>query len=409
VSTTRARPAPRKSQAPLAIDGGAPLRSQSLPYARQHIDEADILAVDAALRSDWLTTGPRVEEFERDFAAYVGCDHAVAVSSGTAALHVMLAALGVGAGDEVLVPAMTFAASANAVLYCGAKPVFVDVEADTLLVDTRDAARKISARTRAVLAVDYAGQPCDYDSLSALCQTSGLELVADACHSLGARWKGRPSGSLAHASSFSLHPVKHLTCGEGGVVATNDASLAARARRLRSHGIDSDHRQRERTGTWRYAMEELGFNYRLSDISCALGSSQLKRATRRLQRRRDIAGFYTRRLAKLAAVRPLGLRRLAQHAWHLFVVEFELEALRVDRDQIFAALRAEGIGVQVHYLPVHRHPYYQRELGFAHDLCPVAERAHERILSLPLFPEMSDADARDVVRAVEKVLRAYSL
>jgi perosamine synthetase len=401
-------PASAATRAPLAIEGGSPLRSRMLPYGRQHVDDADVRAVNAALKSDWLTTGPRVEEFERDFASYVGCEHAVAVSSGTAALHVMLAALDLRPGDEVLVPAMTFAASANAVLYCGAKPVIVDVEANTLLIDTRDAAKKISSRTRALLAVDYAGQPCDYDALRAWCRAENLELVADACHSLGARWNGQSVSTLARASSFSFHAVKHLTCGEGGMVATNDAWIARRARRLRNHGIDSDHRQRERQGTWRYAMEELGFNYRLSDVACALGSSQLLRAERRLERRRELAGFYSRRLAKLDLVRPLAQNAKALHAWHLFVVELKLERLRVDRDAIFSALRAEGIGCQVHYLPVHLHPFYRRELGLARGLCPIAERAHERILSLPLFPEMTDSDARDVVRALEKVLSAYS-
>ena len=384
-----------------------PQRHKLLPYGRQHVDEVDIAAVAAALRSDWLTTGPRVPAFEREFADYVGSDHAVAVANGTAALHVMLAALGVGPGDEVLVPAMTFAASANAVLYCRAKPVFVDVEPDTLLIDARDAARKLSPRTKALLAVDYAGQPCDYDTLTPLCHGAGVELVADACHALGARWNGRPVGTLARASSFSLHAVKHLTTGEGGMIATNDAELAARMRRLRNHGIDTDHRQREHAGTWRYGMQELGWNYRLTDVACALGSSQLLRATRRLQSRRQLAGFYRRRLEQLEGVRALALQPKASHAWHLFVVELELERLRVGRDQVFAALRAEGIGVQVHYLPVHLHPYYQREHGLAAGLCPVAERAHERLLSLPLFPEMADTDARDVVRALEKVLAHY--
>jgi perosamine synthetase len=388
----------------LAQDGGAPVRGQLLPYARQHVDEGDMAAVCAALRSDWLTTGPRVPAFEHEFAAYVGAKHAVAVANGTAALHVMLAALDLGPGDEVLVPAMTFAASANAVLYCRAKPVFVDVDPRTLLIDPQDAARKLSPRTKALLAVDYAGQPCDYDTLAALCHGADIVLLADACHALGARWNGRPVGTLAHASSFSLHAVKHLTTGEGGVVATDDAALAARMRRLRNHGIDSDHRSREAAGTWRYGMQELGFNYRLSDIACALGSNQLLRATRRLQRRRELAGAYRRRLARLGGLRPLGLQPDASHAWHLFVIELELERLSADRDQIFAALRDEGIGVQVHYLPVHLHPYYQRELGFAPGHCPVAERAHERLLSLPLFPEMADADVRDVVRALAKVL-----
>lgn len=391
----------------LALEGGSAVRRALLPYGRQHVDDADLAAVRAALTSDWLTTGPRVAAFERDFAAYVGARHAVAVSSGTAALHLALAALDVGDGDEVLVPAMTFAASANAVLYNRARPVFVDVDSRTLSIDPVSAASRLSARTKALIAVDYAGQPCDYDALNALCAGAGIALVADACHSLGARYAGRPVGSLAAATCFSLHPVKHLTAGEGGMIATDDAVLAARLRRLRNHGIDSDQRQREQSGTWRYGMVELGFNYRLTDVACALGSSQLARATRRLQARRRLARFYTRRMARMHGARPLGLRADSQHAWHLFVIELELERLDADRDAIFAAMRAEGIGVQVHYLPVHLHPYYRRELGLEPGLCPIAERAHERILTLPLFPEMLAGDARDVMRALAKVLARY--
>ncbi|TAJ15989.1 MAG: UDP-4-amino-4,6-dideoxy-N-acetyl-beta-L-altrosamine transaminase [Planctomycetota bacterium] len=393
--------------AALAIDGGAPVRAKLLPYARQSIGETEVQAVVDALASDWLTTGPRVQEFERAFAATVGARHAVAVSSGTAALHVALAALELAPGDEVLVPALTFAASANAALYVGAKPVFVDVDPRTLLVDPRDVARKLSARTRALVAVDYAGQTCDYDVLVPLCASSGIELVSDACHALGAALGHRKVGTLAKLNAFSLHPAKHVTSAEGGVVTTHDDALARRMRTMRNHGIDTDLAQRERAGAHRYDLARIGWNYRLTDVQCALGRAQLARLPDFVARRAELAARYAERLAGHAFVRPLARRDGGGHAWHLYVVELELERLRVDRDEVFRALRAEGIGVQVHYRPVHTFTYYREQLGTRDGDCPVAEAAYARLLSLPLFPAMSDADQDDVLAALDKVLEAY--
>jgi hypothetical protein len=249
-----------------------PTRTTMLPYGRQTIGGDDIAAVVETLRSDWLTTGPKVGEFERAFAAYTGAAEAVAVTNGTAALHAAMAALDIGPGDEVIVPPMTFAASANCVVYQGGTPVFADVDADTLLIDPAEVERRISPRTRAIVAVDYAGQPCDYDALQAIADEHGLALVADACHALGGSDHGRPVGTLADLSTFSLHPVKHITTGEGGVITTNDPELAARMRIFRNHGITSDHRQREQQGSWFYEMTDLGYNYRLTDVQCALGT-----------------------------------------------------------------------------------------------------------------------------------------
>lgn len=401
-------PAPTTSAAArLALEGGAPVRSTLLSYGRQQIDASDEQAVLAALRSDWLTTGPRVGEFERRCAQRIGCAHALAVSSGTAALHAIYACLPLEPGDEVIVPALTFAATANAALYCGAKVVFADVDAHTLLVDPREVARKLSSRTRAITGVDYAGQPADYAALRALARAHGAYLVADGCHALGASQDGVPVGQLADATAFSFHPVKHVTTGEGGLVATDDTEFAKRVRRFRNHGIETELSERERAGTWYYEMRELGYNYRLTDIQAALGSSQLARLDGFLARRAAIAQRYSRAFAQLRGLAPLALREGARHAWHLYVVQLELEQLSETRATIFRALRAEGIGVQVHYVPVHLHPYYRRQHGTRPGDCPVAEQAYGRLLSLPLFPSMSDADVEDVIAACTKVMERY--
>lgn len=383
------------------------MRQKLLPYGRQSVDDDDVAAVAAVLRSDWLTTGPLVEQFERGFAAAVGADEAVAVSNGTAALHAAVHALDIGPGDEVIVPAMTFAATANCVVYQGATPIFADVAPDTLLIDPAQVEAKLSPRSRAVIAVDYAGQPCDYDALRAITDRRGLALVSDACHAVGGSYRGRPVGTLADLNTFSLHPVKHMTTGEGGVITTGNAALAQRMRVFRNHGITSDHRMREQQGSWRYEMVELGFNYRLTDLQCALGLSQLRKLHRWVARRQEIARRYDQALAQLPAVAPLAVRPDLSHAYHLYVVRFDLSRLRVGRAEIFAALRAEGIGVNVHYVPVHCHPFYQRRFGVGPGLCPVAEAAYQRIVSLPMFPAMTDRDVDDVVEALGKVMTAY--
>ncbi|MCK5795521.1 MAG: DegT/DnrJ/EryC1/StrS family aminotransferase, partial [Anaerolineales bacterium] len=276
-----------------------------IPYGRQQVDEADIAAVVEVLRSDWLTTGPKVAEFEGAIADYVGCRYAVAVSSGTAALHAAVAAIGVGPGDEVVLPPLTFVATANAVLYQGATPVFADVDAATLLLDPEQVEAKITPRTKAIIAVDYAGQPCDYEALSDIAERHQLRLLDDASHSLGAKWQGRKVGSLADLSTFSFHPVKSITCGEGGMVTTDDLQLAQWLRQFRNHGIDVDHRQRAANGTWHYQMCNLGFNYRLSDLHCSLGVSQLGKLPGWISRRQEIAAEYNRCFADHAGIEPL--------------------------------------------------------------------------------------------------------
>jgi perosamine synthetase len=391
----------------LAIEGGAPVREKILPYGRQTIHPDDTRAVIAALSSDWLTTGPEVAAFEADFARITRSEHAIAVNSGTAALHCAYAAAGVHRNSEVLVPALTFAATANAAVYCGGRPVFCDVDPDTLLIDPADVERKLSNATRVMAPVDYAGQPCDYDTLGAVLENRDCLIVADACHAPGAFYKGRPVGSLADASTFSFHPVKNLTTAEGGMVTTSNSALADRMRQFRNHGIAQDFRTRERKGQFLYDMQELGFNYRLSDIQCALGRSQLSRLEQNLTKRERIAMRYRKALQSVECISPLVQRDDRTHGHHLFVVRLRLEQLAVDRDQFARALRAEGIGVAVHYPPVHLHSWYRANLGTREGMCPVAEQAAQEILSLPIFPSMTDDDLADALEAVEKVANAY--
>ena len=375
-----------------------PPEAAFLPYGRQEITDIDVKAVVEALVSGWLTTGPRVSEFEQAFAAHIGAAEGVAVNSGTAALHCAMRAIGVGPGDEVIVPAITFAASANAALYEGAKPVFADVEPDTLLIDPASVAARITPRTRAIVAVDYAGQPADYDALHALAKSRDLRIVGDACHAPGATYKGRAAGTLGDISCFSFHPVKHLTTCEGGMAVTDDPDMAAHMRRFRNHGIDSDHRSREASGAHAYDMAELGFNYRLPDVQCALGLAQLKRLSGWVAARQKIAQLYDEALAGLAEVVPLKAHADRTNAHHLYVVRL-MDG--IDRDRVFARLRADGIGANVHYAPVYLHSHYAK-LGYKPGLCPAAEAASRQILTLPMFPAMTKADVSRVVGALTR-------
>src|SRR5579863_8182342 len=392
----------------LAINGGMPVRSSFLPYGHQSIDDADIQAVIEVLRSDWLTTGPKVGEFEEAFAARVGAAYAVSVSSGTAALHAAAFAAGLKAGNEAITTPLTFAATANCVLYQGATPVFADVSGDTLNLDPKQVTTKISPKTRAIIPVDYAGHPADLTTIVELAQRHGLTVIEDACHALGAENGGRQVGGIADMTVFSFHPVKHITTGEGGMVTTNDPKLAETLRRFRNHGISSDARQRQSAGQWHYEMVLLGFNYRLPDIVCALGIEQLGKLDENLARRREIAATYTSAFREIPGVIPPAVRAEANPAWHLYPIRLDLEKLSADRAQIFRALRAENIGVNVHYIPVHSHPYYRERFGYKGGEFPVAEGAYERLISLPMFHAMSGHDVKDVIAAVTKVVSTYS-
>ncbi len=373
-----------------------------IPYGRQEIDEDDIAAVVNVIRGDWLTTGPAVGRFEHAFARLVGAQHAVAVTNGTTALHLAMLAAGVGPGDEVIVPTMTFAASANAARYVGADVVFCDVRSDTLSIDIEQAAELVTNRTKAIVVVDYAGIPCDLDEVMRLAERHGLVVIEDACHAVGAMYRGRPVGSIAHLSTFSFHPVKHLTTGEGGMVTSADAYLDRRLRRLRNHGIDSDFRQRETTGTWEYDAVELGYNFRLSDINAALGASQVTKVPGWVERRRELASQYRELLRDM----PLTTLVEPDHvlaSWHLFPILLDVEAGAPARSEVFAHLRAAGIGVNVHYRPLHLHTTFRQAAGGLK--FPVAEAAYERLLSLPMWHGLLDEEQGRVVAELAAALR----
>ncbi|MDG2095574.1 MAG: DegT/DnrJ/EryC1/StrS family aminotransferase, partial [Phycisphaerales bacterium] len=359
-----------------------------------------IEAVIAALQSDWLTTGPRVNDFEDAMAAFTGTSHGVAVNSGTAALHCAMQAIGIGSGDEVIVPAMTFVATANCVCYQGGTPIIADVCSDSLLIDPEDVKRRITPRTKAIIAVDYAGQPADWDALRVIADEHDLVLVADGCHALGATDKGRSVGTLADMTTFSFHPVKHITTCEGGMIVTNNSEWTESMRRFRNHGMTTDGRQREEGRGWQYDVPGPGYNYRLSDIQCALGSSQLKRLPEWLAHRRSAARKYSQLLGGLAGIDMLHVRANVEHGWHLLVVSIEESVHGVNRDTMFHELRKLGIGANVHYTPLTKLTRFSSSEGE----CPVAEMMGEKILTLPLHQQVTEEQIVYVVDSIRNVL-----
>ncbi len=394
----------------LALYGGNPVRQVWLPYGHHAVEPDDIEAVVSVLRGDWITTGPKVGEFEEALAAYVGTGYAVSFSSGTAALHGAASAAGLESGTEAITTPLTFCATANCALYTGATPVFADVCSDTLNIDPDEAAKRVTPRTKAIFPVDYAGHPADLEAILSLADRHGLMVIEDATHALGADYSGQKIGGISHMTVFSFHPVKHITTGEGGMVTTNDPELARRLRMFRNHGIDLDarERQRRRNGQWYYEMVALGYNYRLSDIGCALGLSQLRRLEGNLARRSEIAARYSDAFKDLSAIIPPHVRQNANPAWHLYPVRLDLARLSADRGEMFRALWAEGLGVNVHYIPVHLHPFYRKQFGYRGGEYPVSEEAYERLITLPLFHGMTDQDVKDVIEAMNKVLSSYA-
>ncbi len=389
-----------------------------IPGTQQTIDEDDVQAIVDAMHDPLLTTGPRVEEFENAFAQATDSRFAVAVNSGTAALHAAIHACGVGQSesarrpDEVIVPAISFVATSNVALYQNAKPVFADVEHDTIRIDVRDVEQKITSNTRAIVAMDYGGQPCDYAALRAIADKHQLMLVADACHSLGGSMGVRSVGSLADCSCFSLHPAKQITAGEGGVITTDDQELAAKMRAFRNHGIGSNHRQRQKQATHRYTMETLGYNYRLTDIQCALGISQLKKLNTFTGLRNEVAAAYDDLLQGCEFLSPLRTVACVQHARHLYVVKWNSAASGITRDEAFGMLRDRGIGVNVHYQPIYQQPYYEREIAkenIGDPRCPVADEVYESILSLPVFPGMTLRQINYVVESLHEIAAGAEL
>lgn len=375
-----------------------------IPYGHQWIDDEDIAAVVAVLKSGWITQGSKVDEFERKVAEYCGANYAVAVSSGTAALHAACAVAGIAEGDEAITTPNTFAATANAIAYCGGKPVFADVEEDTLNIDPNEIQNRLSAKTKAILPVDFAGHPADLDEINAIAKERGLLVIEDAAHALGAEYKGRRIGSLSDMTILSFHPVKHITTGEGGMILTNSREFCEKLKIFRHHGIVRDNRDE---GSWYYEIGNLGHNFRLTDFQCALGLSQMNKLDSFIQRRREIVARYNQAFAEMAEIITPVERENVKAVYHLYVTQLNLERLKADRREIYQALRAENIGVNVHYVPVHLHPYYRRRFSYKQGDYPKAERYYERAITLPIFPKMSQQDIEDVIEAVRKVITYY--
>jgi UDP-4-amino-4,6-dideoxy-N-acetyl-beta-L-altrosamine transaminase len=380
-----------------------------LTYGQQWIDEQDIAAVVQVLKSRELTQGPRVPEFERAVAQEAGARYAVAFSSGTAALHGAAYAAGIGPGDEVITTPITFAASSNCVLYQGGTPVFADIQSDTYNIDPLNIERKITTRTKAIIPVDYTGQPADMEAIRALADKYGLVVIEDAAHSLGATYKGRKVGTLADMTMFSFHPLKHVTTAEGGVIVTDNPDYCRKLEMFRSHGITKDPSLLQTNeGPWYYEMQELGYHYRMTDLHAALGLSQMSKLERFVQRRREIASIYNEAFADLPGIITPYQSPDTNSSWHLYMIQLELSRFTEGRRVWFEALRAENIGVHVHYIPVYKLPYY-RQLGYASGLCPLAERYYEAVITLPIFPKMTSSDVQDVIQAVKKIHASYNI
>jgi dTDP-4-amino-4,6-dideoxygalactose transaminase len=378
-----------------------------LPFHRALIEEDDIRAVLEVLRSGWLTTGPRVREFESGFARYTGASHAVALSSCTAALHLALAAIGITEEDEVILPTMTFATSGEVVLYFKARPVLVDCQKGSFHVDPEQIARAITRRTRAILPVHYAGYPCDMDAILAIAQQHGLRVIEDAAHALPSRYKSRIVGTLGNITCFSFYATKTLTTGEGGMATTESPELAERMRMLSLHGISKDAWKRySAEGTWRYDILEAGYKYNLTDIQAALGLSQLAKCDAMRERRVAIAKRYSDGLSSLEAYEVPSAPQHT-HAWHLYVLQVQPAALRIDRDRVIDELKKRGIGTSVHFIPLHLHTLYQQQLGYRNGQFPNAEESFSRAISLPIYPGLTEQDTDRVIEALHDIAREY--
>ena len=379
-----------------------------IPYGSQWIDEDDIEAVSKVLKSDYLTTGPKVEEFEKQFAQYVDADYAVAVSNGTAALHAACFAADIGEGDEVITTPITFAASANCILYQGGTPVFADIDKETYNIDPNKLEDKITDKTKAIIPVHYTGQPCKLDKIYKIANKHDLVVIDDAAHALGAEYKGKKIGSLSDMSTFSFHPVKHITSGEGGMITTDSKELYNKLIKFRTHGItkNSNNYLNKSDGPWYYEQQSLGYNYRITDIQCALGISQLNKSDKFLARRREIAEQYNKAFENLEGIQIPYQKEKVNSSWHIYVLQLELEKLSVNRKKIFDSLREKDLGVNVHYIPVYYHPYYKK-LGYKKGLCPNAEWLYERIITIPLFPKMSDQQSKAVIDKVKTTIKNH--
>ncbi|MGN1171756.1 MAG: UDP-4-amino-4,6-dideoxy-N-acetyl-beta-L-altrosamine transaminase [Lachnospiraceae bacterium] len=391
-----------------AIEGGTPVRDTKLFYGHQYIDDADIKAVTDVLRSDFLTCGPQIGNLEKRLCELTGARYAVACSNGTAALHMACQAAGIGEGDELITTPITFAASANCALYCGARPVFADINPETYNIDPACVKEKITERTKAVVAVDYTGQAVELDPLLEMCHERGITLIEDGAHSIGTLYDGRPVGSIADMTTFSFHPVKTVTGGEGGAVLTNDPKLYQRLKLFQTHGITREPEllQHESHGGWYYEQVELGMNYRMTDMQAALISSQLDKLPLFGKRRKEIVAKYDQAFSQISELFVQKEIPESDTTRHLYILRIRPEKLTIDRKQFFEAMAAENICCNVHYIPVYYHPYYEK-LGYQRGLCPNAEKLYSEIMSLPLYYSLTDQDVDDVIAAVRKLCAYY--
>lgn len=375
------------------------MRKKFLPYGFHMIDDADIKEVVDVLKSDWIIMGPKVEEFESAVCRYVGCKHGVAVNSGTSALDIAAASLGLKKGEIITTP-FTFVATANSILFNGFKPVFADIKSDTYNIDPKEIRKKITKDTKAIIYVDFAGHPCDIKEIKEIAEERGLHLIEDAAHALGAEYGGKKVGAFADITIFSFHPVKHITTGEGGMCVTNHEELGQRMRILRNQGIDTGARERFGSGaSWAYDVKLLGRNYRMTDFQAALGLSQLKKLEEFVKRRQELANLYSERLENVPLITLPHTRPNVRHAWHLYTILLDK---KVNRNRFIASMRAKNIGVNVHYLPIYRFSYYKENFDFKPKDFLVTEDISSRIVTLPMFPKMSDDDVEDVALAVEE-------
>jgi len=374
-----------------------------IPYGHQWIDQRDIEEVVKVLKTDWITQGPKIEEFEKSVAKYCGAKYAVAVSSGTAALHAAYATAGIKAGDEVITTPLTFAATAYTITFLGAKPVFADIEEDTLNIDPKKIEKKITKKTKAIAPVDFAGQPCNYEEILKIAKKYKLLVIEDAAQSFGAEYKGKRIGSFADLTTLSFHPVKTITTGEGGMILTNNKGFYEKLKVFRHHGII----KKPERGSWYYEIKNLGHNFRITDFQCALGLSQLKKIGKFIKRRREIVARYNKAFKDIEEIILPVEKKDRKSAWHLYIIQLSLEKLKTNRKKIFEKFQKEGVGVQVHYLPLHLQPFFQRKFGYKIGDFPIAEKYYQRAITLPLFPAMREEDITRVIKIVKEMIQFY--
>ena len=392
----------------LAINGGKPVFDKKIGYGHQYIDDTDITAVVDVLKSDYLTCGPKITEAEAKLCEITGAKHAVLIANGTAALHATAFAAGIKPGDEVITTPITFAASANCSLYCGGTPIFADINPETYNISPDEIEKKITSRTKAVVAVDYTGQAVEIDRIREICDKNNLVFIEDAAHSLGTKYNGQPVGSLADMTEFSFHPVKTCTAGEGGAITTNDDELYKKLVLFRTHGITrfQDWMDKESEGGWYYQQIDLGYNYRMTDMQAALLTSQLNKLNLFATRRKELVKHYDEAFSEMPEITVQKEIPESDTVRHLYIIQLNIEMLKCGRREIFDALQAEGVGVNVHYIPVYYFPYYQK-LGYRKGICPNAENLYERMISIPLYYSMTDEDQGKVIEAIKKVINYF--